>query len=72
MDPQVLLVLEQFLIDHLVDTSYNIQRNNDMSSVAGESHPSYNTGFPLYFYKVLAETWYISKGVYYDPVTPAD
>lgn len=71
-DPKVLLILEQFLIDHLVNTSYNVQRSTDLTSVAGESHPSYNSGFPLYLYKVLADDWCISKGEYYTSVTYED
>lgn len=64
------LAQEQFLLYHLLNITYNVSKFADRSELgSGANHPSYNTGFPLYLYKVQADDWYISKGEYYTPVT---
>lgn len=67
------LAQEQFLMHHLANIIYNISKLADRPEVSsGADHKSYNTGFPLYLYKVQADDWHISKGTYYTPVTSED
>lgn len=67
------LAQEQFLLHHLINIIYNVNKLADRSQIkTGVDHQNYNTGFPLYLYKVLADDWYISKGEYYTPVTKED
>lgn len=48
------MILEQFLFNHF-DITYNIVKVADQVLNVGAKHQSYNTGNPLYFYKVMAD-----------------